>query len=160
MRARWRQENLFKYMVEHYGLDHLISHGADPADPKALIPNPEITRLERKIAERTSPKCQRIEDRPARGGRPAAGSRGGYHQAEGGPEGSAVESDDRRVGERSCCCEESTRPSSTGSRSLPTTPKSGCSNGSNATTRTRTTFATCYAASLNCQATSARPLPE
>jgi transposase len=51
MRARWRQENLFKYMVEHYGLDHLISHGADPADPKALIPNPEITRLERKIAE-------------------------------------------------------------------------------------------------------------
>jgi hypothetical protein len=51
MRARWRQENLFKYMVEHHGLDHLISHGADPADPKALIPNPEITRLERKIAE-------------------------------------------------------------------------------------------------------------
>jgi len=51
MRARWRQENLFKYMVEHYGLDHLISHGADPADPKAVIPNPEITRLERKIAE-------------------------------------------------------------------------------------------------------------
>ena len=85
MRARWRQENLFKYMVEHYGLDHLISHGADPADPKALIPNPEITRLERQIAELrqldpdeglarpgcaregTSPKCPGLKDRPARG---------------------------------------------------------------------------------------------
>ncbi len=51
MIARWRQENLFKYMGAHYGLDQLISYGADPADPKALVPNPEITRLERRIAE-------------------------------------------------------------------------------------------------------------
>jgi hypothetical protein len=51
MIARWRQENLFKYMGTHYGLDQLISYGADPADPKALVPNPEITRLERQIAQ-------------------------------------------------------------------------------------------------------------
>jgi len=51
MAARWRQENLFKYMGAHYGLDQLISYGADPVDPETLIPNPEITRLERQIAE-------------------------------------------------------------------------------------------------------------
>ena len=51
MLARWRQENLFKYMEAHYGLDQLISYGIDPADPEALIPNPEITRLERQISD-------------------------------------------------------------------------------------------------------------
>jgi hypothetical protein len=51
MTARWRQENLFKYMVHHHGLDQLISYGADPADPDALVGNPEITRVERQIAE-------------------------------------------------------------------------------------------------------------
>ncbi len=38
-------------MGAHYGLGQLISYGADPADPGALVPNPEITRLERQIAE-------------------------------------------------------------------------------------------------------------
>lgn len=51
MVARWRQENLFKYMGAHYGLDQLVSYGAEPADPEALVPNPEITRLDRRIAE-------------------------------------------------------------------------------------------------------------
>ncbi|MGH8938024.1 MAG: putative transposase, partial [Actinomycetes bacterium] len=52
MIARWRQENVFKYMGEHHGLDQLLSYGADPADPDALIPNPERRRLSRQIAER------------------------------------------------------------------------------------------------------------
>ena len=51
MVARWRQENLFKYMGAHYGLNQLISYGAEPADPEALVPNPEITRLGRQITE-------------------------------------------------------------------------------------------------------------
>ncbi len=52
MLARWRQENVFKYMGEHHGLDQLLSYGADPADPDALIPNPERRRLHRQITER------------------------------------------------------------------------------------------------------------
>ena len=52
MLARWRQENVFKYMGEHHGLDQLLSYGAEPADPDALIPNPERRRLDRQIAER------------------------------------------------------------------------------------------------------------
>ena len=52
MFARWRQENLFKYMGEHHGLDQLVSYGADPADPDQLIPNPQRKRLDRQIADR------------------------------------------------------------------------------------------------------------
>lgn len=52
MLARWRQENVFKYMGEHHGLDQLLSYGADPADPDALIPNPERRRLHKQITER------------------------------------------------------------------------------------------------------------
>jgi transposase len=52
MFARWRQENLFKYMRSHHGLDQLISYGADAADADTLIPNPERKRLDRQIAER------------------------------------------------------------------------------------------------------------
>jgi transposase len=50
MFARWRQENLFKYMGAHHGLDHLISYGADPTAADTLIPNPERKRLDRQIA--------------------------------------------------------------------------------------------------------------
>jgi len=51
MFARWRQENLFKYMGIHHGLDQLVSYGADAADPDTTIPNPERKRLDRQIAE-------------------------------------------------------------------------------------------------------------
>jgi hypothetical protein len=30
MFARWNQENFFKYMREHYGLDRLVEHGISP----------------------------------------------------------------------------------------------------------------------------------
>jgi transposase len=51
MFARWRQENVFKYMGQHHGLDQLASYAAEPASPDALIPNPERKRLDRQIAE-------------------------------------------------------------------------------------------------------------
>jgi len=50
--ARWRQENLFKYMGAHHGLDQLVSYGSDPADGDTLIANPERKRLDRLIAEK------------------------------------------------------------------------------------------------------------
>jgi transposase len=52
MFARWRQENLFKYMGAHHGLDHLVSYGAEAADADTRIPNPERKRLDRQIAAR------------------------------------------------------------------------------------------------------------
>ena len=52
MFARWRQENVFKYMGEHHGLDQLISYGAEPADPASMVPNPFRKHLDRRIAER------------------------------------------------------------------------------------------------------------
>ena len=52
MFARWRQENLFKYMRAHHGLDQLISYGSDPADADTLITNPERKRLDRLIADK------------------------------------------------------------------------------------------------------------
>jgi transposase len=51
MFARWRQENLFKYMGAHHGLDEIVSYGAEPADPDALIANPKRKVLDRRIAE-------------------------------------------------------------------------------------------------------------
>ena len=52
MFARWRQENLFKYMGAHHGLDQLISYGSDPADGEVLVVNPERKALDRQIAEK------------------------------------------------------------------------------------------------------------
>jgi hypothetical protein len=49
--ARWRQENLFKYLKAHHGLDQLVSYGAEPADGETVIFNPERRRLERQLAE-------------------------------------------------------------------------------------------------------------
>ena len=51
MFARWRQENFFKYMGDHHGLDTLVSYGAEDADPEMLVTNPERKRLDREIAE-------------------------------------------------------------------------------------------------------------
>jgi hypothetical protein len=51
MFARWRQENFFKYMGGHHGLDNLVSYGADEADPTTLVPNPERKRLDRHITD-------------------------------------------------------------------------------------------------------------
>jgi hypothetical protein len=50
MFARWRQENLFKYMGQHHGLDQLVSYASGPADPDTLVPNPQRRRLDRDIA--------------------------------------------------------------------------------------------------------------
>lgn len=38
--ARWCQENFFKYMREHYGLDRLIEYGTTPLPETTLVVNP------------------------------------------------------------------------------------------------------------------------
>lgn len=46
MAARWSQENFFKYMLEHFGLDRIIEHGTAALPDATLVINPAHRRLE------------------------------------------------------------------------------------------------------------------
>jgi hypothetical protein len=52
MFARWRQENFFRYMREHHGLDQLLGYAFADADGARLVPNPERKKIERQLGER------------------------------------------------------------------------------------------------------------
>ncbi len=49
MFARWRQENFFKYMGEHMGLDQLLGYASEEADGSQLVPNPERQKVDREL---------------------------------------------------------------------------------------------------------------
>ena len=49
MFARWGQENFFRYMREHYGLDRLISYDTEPIPDTVRVVNPARRELEGKI---------------------------------------------------------------------------------------------------------------
>lgn len=53
MFARWGQENFFRYMREHYGLDRLISYDTEPIPDTVRVVNPARRELEGKIRART-----------------------------------------------------------------------------------------------------------
>ena len=48
MFERWRQENFFRYMREHFALDALVSRRVEPVGEEKTIPNPARTKLEKK----------------------------------------------------------------------------------------------------------------
>jgi transposase len=48
---RWSQENFFKYMREHYGLDHLCENGIEQIRPDYLLPNPVRKKMQKELAE-------------------------------------------------------------------------------------------------------------
>jgi hypothetical protein len=53
MFARWCQENFFKYMLQHFGLDRLIEYGTEPLPDTTRVVNPAWRKLDgevRKIA--------------------------------------------------------------------------------------------------------------
>jgi len=54
MFARWSQENFFRYMREHYGLDRLVEYGTEPVPDAILVVNPEWRKLDSQIRSRTS----------------------------------------------------------------------------------------------------------
>jgi hypothetical protein len=54
MFARWSQENFFKYMREHYGLDRLVEHGVGPVPETVLVVPEERRRLDNKIRTLTA----------------------------------------------------------------------------------------------------------
>ena len=47
--ARWTQENFFRYMREHYGLDHLIEYGTEPIPDAVSVVNPAWRKLDGQI---------------------------------------------------------------------------------------------------------------
>ena len=49
MFERWRQENFFRYMREHFALDALADRGAEPADADRTVPNPERAQLAKQL---------------------------------------------------------------------------------------------------------------
>ena len=45
LRLRWRQENSFKFLSEHYAIDQIIQYGATPEAQDRLVPNPKRKAL-------------------------------------------------------------------------------------------------------------------
>lgn len=47
MFERWTQENFFRYMRQHFGLDALVSYAVEPADGERMVLNPQRKELEK-----------------------------------------------------------------------------------------------------------------
>jgi hypothetical protein len=54
MFARWSQENFFRYMREHYGLDHLVEYGTESVPDTILVVSPEWRKLDSQVRSRTN----------------------------------------------------------------------------------------------------------
>ena len=75
MFSRWREENFFRYMRAHFGLDALDSHATTTEDPERLVANPIRRAADKELAAaRLAPGGR---DRAGQGGvrRPAGGQR-------------------------------------------------------------------------------------
>ena len=51
--ARWTQENFFRYMREHFGLDHLIEYGTEPVPDAISVVNPQWRKLDSQLRSKT-----------------------------------------------------------------------------------------------------------
>lgn len=60
MFERWRQENFFRYMREHFALDAMASRRVEPVGEARTIPNPKRAKLEKKLGKRKS-ELQKLE---------------------------------------------------------------------------------------------------
>jgi prepilin-type processing-associated H-X9-DG protein len=49
MFARWSQENFFKYMREHYGMDRLVDYATESIPDTTKVVNPEYRRLDGQV---------------------------------------------------------------------------------------------------------------
>ena len=49
LRLRWRQENSFKFLAEHYAIDQIVQYGADPETQDRLVPNPKRKALQQQV---------------------------------------------------------------------------------------------------------------
>jgi hypothetical protein len=51
LRLRWRQENSFKYLTEHYAIDQIIQYGADAEQASRSVPNSRRKALKQRVQE-------------------------------------------------------------------------------------------------------------
>lgn len=54
MFARWSQENFFKYMRQHYGIDQLAGYDLDKIDETTKLVNPDYRRIQSTIRTKQS----------------------------------------------------------------------------------------------------------
>jgi hypothetical protein len=50
--ARWSQENFFKYMREHFGLDALVQYGTEDIPATVTVLNPAWREMDRKVRQK------------------------------------------------------------------------------------------------------------
>lgn len=62
MFARWSQENFFRYLIQDYDFDKIVSFGTEPVDPEKEIVNPEYRKLSHHL-KKLREKIRRIEAR-------------------------------------------------------------------------------------------------
>ncbi len=62
MFARWSQENFFRYLIQDYNFDKIVSFGTEPVDPEKEIVNPEYRKLSHQL-KKLREKIRRVEAR-------------------------------------------------------------------------------------------------
>jgi hypothetical protein len=45
MFARWSQQNFFRYLIQYYDFDKIVSFGTEPVNPEKEMVNPECRKL-------------------------------------------------------------------------------------------------------------------
>jgi len=58
--ARWCQENFFRYMREHYGLDRLIEYGTESIPDAVSVVNPQWCKLDSQIRSQAGQRYRRV----------------------------------------------------------------------------------------------------
>jgi hypothetical protein len=59
MFSRWSQENFFKYMMQHFGIDKLLEYKTDPIAETTRVVNPAYRELDGKIRSNNSKLARR-----------------------------------------------------------------------------------------------------
>jgi hypothetical protein len=62
MTERWSQENFFKYMRQHYGLDRLTDYSLEEVSDTTRVVNPEYRRLEGEVRRLAAVKARRLAE--------------------------------------------------------------------------------------------------
>lgn len=62
MFSRWSQENFFKYMMEHYNIDGLLSYQTEPADETKTVVNPEYRKLDGQVRSKAGKLGRKIRE--------------------------------------------------------------------------------------------------